>query len=759
MPIRFLKHFIPLFLGFIAVTGVSHAQQAKIRVVDDKTSQAIGYGNVCFESVDGLSKTYLVTDDNGKVDNLVKSKTIVAISYVGYHTLYDTIMPGESKTFRLAPAILNMEEVVVTGQYMPERTDKSIYKVQVISAKEIQSQAAVNLEEILSTQLNIKISHDAALGSKMKLQGIGGENVKVLVDGVPVIGRMNGDIDLSQISLSNIERIEMVEGPMSVNYGTNALAGVINLITRDHVNNLVDARLNTYYESVGQYNFDGSVGIYKEKNTFIVNGGRNFFAGFSVEDTSRSQQWKPKEQLFGEFKYKRRIGKTNLRLSTRYFDEYVLDKGTPQLDADTANNYYFYKARDGHYYTKRWDNSLSWTGLLGSKYLDVMASYSWYEREREVYIKNLATLSEELSQSPTDFDTTSFDSWVVRGTISRFLMDTVVFNYQAGFDINLESGKGKKIEGGKASIGDYALFASLKYRPTHALTIQPGLRMAYNTGYDAPLTPSINVMYDLSESWLVRASYGKGFRAPSLKELYLDFVDLNHKIYGSDSLKAEYSNSYHLSFSYKTETTKVAFKIEPDFFYNQMKDKIDLVPKTIVENNNDTTEIWTYSNVDLFKTLGGRLNVTYNHKGVFNLGVGLAYIGTNNQYSEAVEMSDAYNYYPEVAINAIYEMKQAGLNFGLNYKYTGEVTMNRLSADNTLEEYTEESYNMLDISVNRSFFKDFINLAIGAKNLFDVKDIKTSGGDGGGVHSSGGSSMPVAWGRTFFASVKFKFSK
>jgi outer membrane receptor for ferrienterochelin and colicins len=66
---------------------------------------------------------------------------------------------------------------------------------------------------------------------------------------------------------------------------------------------------------------------------------------------------------------------------------------------------------------------------------------------------------------------------------------------------------------------------------------------------------------------------------------------------------------------------------------------------------------------------------------------------------------------------------------------------------------------MLDISVNRSFFKDFINLAIGAKNLFDVKDIKTSGGDGGGVHGSGGSSMPVAWGRTFFASVKFKFSK
>ncbi len=759
MPIRFLRIFITLFLGLMAFASISHAQQARIKVVDNKTGQAVIYGNVCFESLDGSAKTYLVTDDNGKVDNPVKSKSLIAISYVGYRTLYDTLMPGQSKTFKLQPTILNMEEVVVTGQYMPERTDKSIYKVQVISAKEIQSQAAVNLEEILSSQLNIKISHDAALGSKMKLQGIGGENVKVLVDGVPVIGRMNGDIDLSQISLSNIERIEMVEGPMSVNYGTNALAGVINLITRDHVNNTVDTRLNTYYESVGQYNFDGSVGIYKEKNTFIVNGGRNFFDGFSVNDTSRYQQWKPKEQLFGEFKYKRRIGKTNLRLSTRYFDEYVLDKGSPQLDADTANNYYFFKARDGHYYTRRWDNSLSWSGLLGNKYIDVLGSYSWYEREREVYIKNLATLSEELSQSPADFDTTSFDSWVVRGTISRFLMDTAVFNYQAGFDINLESGKGKKIEGGKASIGDYALFASIKYRPVSALTIQPGIRMAYNTGYNAPLTPSINLMYDLNKNWLVRASYGKGFRAPSLKELYLDFVDLNHKIYGSDSLKAEYSNSYHLSFGYKTETAKVAFKIEPDFFYNQMKDKIDLVPKTIVGSNNDTTEIWTYNNVDLFKTLGARFNITYNHKGMFNFGIGLAYIGTNNKFIGAVESSDAYNYYPEIAINAIYEMKNTGINFGLNYKYTGEVRLNRLDADNNLVPYTEESYNMLDISANRSFFKDFVNLAIGAKNLFDIKDIKTSGGADGGIHASGGSSTPVAWGRTFFESLKFKISK
>ena len=66
----------------------------------------------------------------------------------------------------------------------------------------------------------------------MSVQGLSGENVKILIDGVPVVGRLNGNVDLSQINLTNIERVEIVEGPLSVNYGTNALAGTINLITK-----------------------------------------------------------------------------------------------------------------------------------------------------------------------------------------------------------------------------------------------------------------------------------------------------------------------------------------------------------------------------------------------------------------------------------------------------------------------------------------------------------------------------------------------
>ena len=82
------------------------------------------------------------------------------------------------------------------------------------------------------------------------------ETPQILVDGIPVIGRTNGNIDISQLSLTNIERVEIVKGPMSTLYGTDALGGVINLISAKDTENKFSANGIGTYESVGRYNFD-----------------------------------------------------------------------------------------------------------------------------------------------------------------------------------------------------------------------------------------------------------------------------------------------------------------------------------------------------------------------------------------------------------------------------------------------------------------------------------------------------------------------
>ena len=205
--------------------------------------------------------------------------------------------------------VQEIETVVITGQYKKTSTEKSINKIKVIDRETIEAIGAVSLKDILANQINIRISQDNVLGSSMSLQGVSGQNIKILIDGVPVIGRLNGNIDVSQINLNDIEQIEIVEGPLSVNYGTDALAGTINLISKKPKNKGLSTYYNTYYESIGQYNIDANISYqFNKKISASTSFGRNFFDGWNaydpfiefpasrLADSLRFKQWKPKEK-------------------------------------------------------------------------------------------------------------------------------------------------------------------------------------------------------------------------------------------------------------------------------------------------------------------------------------------------------------------------------------------------------------------------------------------------------------------------------
>ena len=123
--------------------------------------------------------------------NEVQEISKIAVSYMGYTTYADTIKPGQSIEIHLNPKVLNMDEVVVTAQYTPERADKSIYKVEVINSRQIEQKAATNMADLLKDQSSMRVTQEGVLGTSLRIQGMSGENVKFLQDGVPLIGRMN----------------------------------------------------------------------------------------------------------------------------------------------------------------------------------------------------------------------------------------------------------------------------------------------------------------------------------------------------------------------------------------------------------------------------------------------------------------------------------------------------------------------------------------------------------------------------------------
>ena len=260
-----------------------------------------------------------------------------------------------------------LNEVVVTAQYGPQSEKNAVYKVKVINAEIIQKKSSNNLRELLLQELNLDLTQNSVFGTSIDLQGVSKENIKILIDGIPLIGRLNGIIDLNQINLNSIERVEIIEGPVSVFYGTDAMGGIINLITKKEQQKTVEGTITAYYESIDATNLNADVGYKFGDNTIRINGGYYHFNGLSTNDAPRNLNWEERNQYFSDFIYQRKLQKLNLRYNVRFSNEKLFSIGEPDRNGAIT---------DTDYYTRRIDNSLNIQGkIYDDKYIDVTLAY------------------------------------------------------------------------------------------------------------------------------------------------------------------------------------------------------------------------------------------------------------------------------------------------------------------------------------------------------------------------------------------------
>jgi len=690
--------------------------------------------------------------------NAKHKKTIINTLMIFCINLSFAQIPDTSKLNKTQ----NLEDVVVTAQYQPNTIDKSTYKIKVIDAEKVQALAAVNLKDALSNELNIRFSQDPVLGSSMSLQGLSGQNVKILIDGVPMIGRQNGNLDLSQINMNNIERIEIVEGPLSVNYGTNALAGVINIITKKTKPNTIRVNTNAYYETNNNYNAGLGFTARKKSHGFSLNLNRNYFNGWNLNDkyylvpektladTNRFKNWKPKEQYFGDFQYNFEINKFKLNYRAAYFNELIVNRGFPQKP-------YYESAFDDYYKTQRVDNTLA-TNIKFKNYKSYNNTfgYNYFRRDKTTYYKNLTDLSEQISPDASLQDTAIFNQFMARGSFVsskpyQTWNDTVAktnrFNYELGYDLNYNTAFGKRIKNKTQVIGDYAVFVSSEIQPIKNFVIRPGLRYAYNTAYTSPLIPSLNLKYN-TDKWTFRASYAKGFRAPDLKELYFEFVDINHNILGNTELKAEQSDNYNLNIKFTTKKEKHEFSADISGFYNDINNLITLA---LVSGTQ-----YSYVNIGKFKSYGSSLNLNYTYKKLIISG-GTSLIARYNDLSEVYSSVHKYSYTPEIRGSVQYKIEKWKTSLNCFYKHTGKLPGYQQDSEGNISQSYVNSFNMLDANINKQFFKNKLTISLGAKNIFNVNNVRAS--LAGGVHAGNSSSTPIAMGRTYFIKLQYVFEK
>ncbi len=652
---------------------------------------------------------------------------------------FQNILPQQNPAPPPPDSTRLLQELIVTGNFKPQGLDKCVIATRNLVIDKLASIGVQNVGDVLKYQPNIRLQQDNILGTGVSMQGISGENVKVLIDGVPVIGRQGGNIDLSQLNVQNIERIELIEGPMSVQYGTNALAGTLNIITKKKKEEGVGFRLNNYVESVGNYNFGGAFNWKENAHTLNISMGRNAFSGWSNVDTSRFKSWKPKIQYFADFNYGFSINNFKINYTANYFNEFILNRGQPLPP-------YLETAFDDKYNTLRTSNSINASFLTDNKLsTNLLVSYSNYKRFKNTYYRDLVNVKEILTGNIGDQDTTTFDLIAARGTVAK--TTNKYLNYEAGFDLNVETGGGLRIRDKMQKIGDYAAFLSAEWHITEGVTLRPGVRASYNSSYAAPVIPSVHLRYKLSENWTARASYGSGFRAPSLKELYFFFVDINHNVQGNPQLKSERSDNFNTVFNYLKAVGKDrVFKFETSAFYNDIRNLISLAVLRTGDN------AYSYINIDRFKTYGGQCFGEMTFKNV-NLGAGVAFTRRENNFSDKIFNADTW----EVRANAtVSNILKLGIDGNIYLKHAGKQPNFVQNEDGSIEPNYIGAYNLADAGLSRKFFKNKLNTSIGVRNLFNIRDVQAQI-SGGNAHSNSGNSMALATGRTVFLKLDLEF--
>ena len=640
-----------------------------------------------------------------------------------------------------------IDQVVITAQFTPTDARETVNSVRIISRKMIEQRSVVNLQELLQTEPNIRIAQDAILGSDVSINGMKGENLKILIDGVPIVGRLNGNIDAGQIPLSSIERVEIIEGAQSLLYGSEASGGVINLITKKSQLERFDTEVNSQYETNGFKNLSARVGYSKNKWIAQATGSiQNFIP--SIDSTKgRDQIWNPKTQQSGRaFVRYTPSENTDFRLSANILSEKVDNLGDlkrPNFKPYSFDDYYLTDRHDVSFHMDRWTKS--------KNLFQTTIGYNGFKRIKNSYRMDFDEDRKSLLEGLQD--TSSATGYLARFT---YAIDNKSrkWNYLFGLENNFETASGTRLidttssEVGSAVTNDLGLFASAKVRISNQLTLQSGARWTVNMRYGSALTPSTWILWQPKMPFQARFSHAYGFRSPSLKELFFNFIDVNHYVVGNSNLNPERSLNLRGEITWKTFTfDKTNITLTGTGFYNTVNDRIILTALGPVH--------YEYRNVERWKTKGASFRVNANVGNWLRFQSDVVATGFHNSNIENNGTSDLL-WSTDWANDLTFTFLEGKISWNIWQKRTGKTPF-FYNQDGKTKQGTTDSFNMLNSGISTHFLNKKIRINTGVKNIFNIRELATNNNNG--IHIEASNQQNLHWGRTFYVNLILHWQK
>jgi outer membrane receptor for ferrienterochelin and colicins len=499
----------------------------------------------------------------------------------------------------------NAERVVVTGARNEVLLKNSPVRVEIIDKEVTKTTGMVNLGNMLQEQTGMNITYNVRSG--VQIMGLNPDYTMILIDGQPMIGRVAGVLDLTRISVGNIERIEVVKGPMSSLYGSEALAGVINIITRKPETGL---SLRAYGQVIergateaqaefmfGGESFDLAVfGNYKhstpfsrtqtiESDTLTVP-----FSGFSDRTAQARVKWYPLPNLNVSANLRLFGTQSDGVFIESFFGQVAANKGSvEQVDASATVG-------------------VEWT--LGKARLSAQTYYSAYD---ETYNFDVAqgqagrrdNLVRRISRTLAQYDAL----WNER---NRFTL---------GGELQFDDASGSRYQT-NPSYQTAVAFGQWEGNPLDWLSYAVSARFDANNAFGNSFNPRLSLLFKPSDALQIRASGGTGFKAPDFRQLFVEFSNrlagAGYDLIGAYRLGNTLEPEQALAFDFGVvwnigelaggvlgDHSLGVWDVEARIFHNSLTNLIEVyrVGRT------DNRDVYSYRNVSQAFTQGLEINL------------------------------------------------------------------------------------------------------------------------------------------------------
>ena len=499
-----------------------------------------------------------VTDKNGfyKIDKIIPGTYTLRVSFVGFETLEQTVDIRNEENhfdFYLRESNIDLNEVVVTGTKSEKALKNAPILTQIISARKMLELGITNVVDALQNMVpGLNVNHNGTL-VQVTLQGMNAKYVLFLIDGERIAGEVDGDINYSMLNLQNIDHIEIIRGASSSLYGSNAIGGVINIITKK-INEPFDAKFFSRYSKYNEINSGGSIALRKGIIGSRTSVNYNRTDGYDVTPET-SHDWTQTPYSSYQISQKFEITPSSKLFLAPYVTYYQFERGN--VSARPVHDLY---------------TDLS-GGLKGQYYFGKSSIDFSYFRDRY----NTYTILEQLNNKR---DTASFDFIQTFRTQGTFHLSDKN-NLIAGVEYNTERLFTTRAEGGAKNASEAVFYLQEDIRFGARWELIAGIRTGSHSNYGFNAAPKISAMF--KQGILnFRASAGTGFRSPDLKQLYFYFDHFGQfLVIGNPQLKPESSKYISGSIEFSKPWNNSSVTIYRNVLSDMITERIISLPDAV----------------------------------------------------------------------------------------------------------------------------------------------------------------------------------